>query len=35
MKDALTNHDPQGLHGKINGLTPEEVEDLVAYVLSL
>jgi len=35
MKDSLRNHDPKGLHGKMKGLTPKEVEDLVAYVLSL
>jgi len=35
MKDALLNHDPKGLHGNMKDLTPEEVDDLVAYVLSL
>jgi YVTN family beta-propeller protein len=35
MKDALTGHDPKGLHGKLKNLTPKELEDLIAYVLSL
>lgn len=35
MEDALRNHDPQGLHGKMKGLTPQEMADLAAYVLSL
>ena len=35
MKEALTRHDPKGLHGKLKDLTPKEIEDLIAYVLSL
>ena len=35
MKDALTKHDPKGLHGRLKGLTPKEIDDLTAYVLSL
>ncbi|MDP6543777.1 MAG: c-type cytochrome [Phycisphaerae bacterium] len=35
MKDALTKHDPKGLHGRLKDLTPREIEDLIAYVLSL
>jgi len=35
MKEALTRHDPKGLHGKLKDLTPREIEDLAAYVLSL
>ena len=35
IKDALTKHDPDNLHGNVNNLTPQEIDDLVAYVLSL
>jgi len=35
MKEALTEHDPKGLHGKLKDLTAKEIEDLIAYVLSL
>jgi len=35
MKEALTEHDPKHMHGKLKDLTPREIEDLVAYVLSL
>jgi len=35
IRDALTKHDPGGLHGATKDLTPQEVDDLVAYVLSL
>jgi YVTN family beta-propeller protein len=35
MKDALTKHDPKGLHGRLKKLTPKEIDDLIAYVLSL
>jgi hypothetical protein len=35
MKEALTEHDPKKLHGKLKDLTPKEIDDLVAYVLSL
>ena len=35
MKEALTQHDPEGRHGNLQDLTPEEIDDLVAYVLSL
>ena len=35
MEEALTEHDPKGLHGKLKGLTAKEIDDLVAYVLSL
>jgi len=35
MKEALTEHNPSGLHGRLEGLTPQEIDDLVAYVLSL
>jgi len=34
MKEALTS-DPKGLHGRLKDLTPKEIEDLAAYVLSL
>lgn len=35
MHEALTEHDPKQLHGNIKALTPQEIEDLIAYVLSL
>lgn len=35
MRDALTKHDPKGLHGKLSKLSPTEIDDLIAYVLSL
>jgi YVTN family beta-propeller protein len=35
MKDALTKHDPEGRHGNLRTLTLQEIDDLVAYVLSL
>jgi len=35
MRDALTMPDPKGLHGKTKDLTAMEIEDLIAYVLSL
>jgi len=35
MKEALTEHDPKRLHGNLKELTPQEIEDLIAYVLSL
>jgi len=35
IEDALTNHDPKGLHGRLKDLTPKEIADLSAYVLSL
>ena len=35
IKEALTEHDPKQLHGKLKDLTPQEIEDLIAYVLSL
>ncbi|NUQ61639.1 MAG: beta-propeller fold lactonase family protein [Pirellulales bacterium] len=35
LKQALTEHDPKHLHGKLKDLSPKEIEDLVAYVLSL
>jgi len=35
MRDALTKHDGGGLHGKLNKLIPSEIDDLIAYVLSL
>ena len=35
MKEALTEHDPKHLHGNLKDLTPQEREDLIAYVLSL
>ncbi len=35
MKEALTKHNPKDQHGTLSELTPQEVDDLVAYVLSL
>lgn len=35
LKDALTTHDPGGTHGKASHLTPRELDDLVAFLLSL
>lgn len=35
LKEALTICDPKGKHGHTKGLTPQEIDDLVAYVLSL
>lgn len=35
MRDALTNYDTEGLHGNLGDLLPSEIDDLIAYVLSL
>jgi len=35
LRDALTEHDTESLHGNLNRLTPSEIDDLIAYVLSL
>jgi len=35
LKDALTKDDPKGKHGHAKDLTPQELEDLIAYLLSL
>ncbi|HYW79631.1 MAG TPA: c-type cytochrome, partial [Thermoguttaceae bacterium] len=35
IKQALVDHDPEHKHGEMDQLTPEEIDDLVAYVLSL
>jgi hypothetical protein len=35
MRDALTRHDAEGLHGNLSRLTAAEIDDLIAYVLSL
>jgi cytochrome c peroxidase len=35
MRDALTRHDTEGRHGNLSKLTPSEIDDLIAYVLSL
>ena len=35
LEEALTRHDPKGLHGDTESLKPEEIDDLVAYLLSL
>jgi cytochrome c peroxidase len=35
LKDAVTTHNAKGLHGHTKDLTTQEIDDLVAYVLSL
>lgn len=35
MREALTQHDAEGLHGSLSELTPSELDDLICYVLSL
>lgn len=35
MRDVLTVHNPEDRHGKTAELTEQELEDLIAYVLSL
>ncbi len=35
MTDVLTAHNPHDKHGHTSHLTPQEVQDLAAYVLSL
>jgi YVTN family beta-propeller protein len=35
LKETLTTHDPKGQHGNTSQLTPQEVDDLVTYLLSL
>ena len=35
MREALTEHDSEGLHGNVRELIPQEIDDLIAYVLSL
>ena len=35
LKDAMTKDDPGGKHGQAKSLTPQEVKDLIAYLLSL
>jgi len=35
LKEALTTADPAGQHGNVRELTPQEIDDLVAYVLTL
>lgn len=35
LKEALTEHDPERRHGRLKDLTPEEIDDLTAYVLTL
>ena len=35
LREALIEHDPQHRHGNLQDLTPREIEDLIAYVLSL
>lgn len=35
IRDALTRHSAEGLHGNMKELMPSEIDDLIAYVLSL
>lgn len=35
LREALTKNDTEGLHGNLGELTPAELDDLIAYVLSL
>jgi hypothetical protein len=35
LKDVLTTHNPDDLHGNVQDLTPAELDDLLAYLLSL
>ncbi len=35
IRDALTKHGTEGLHGNLIELNPSELDDLIAYVLSL
>jgi hypothetical protein len=35
LRDVLTKDDPGGKHGHANVLTPREIDDLIAYLLSL
>ncbi len=35
VKDVLTTRNPEGKHGKVDHLTPEQIDDLAAFLLSL
>ena len=35
MRDVLTTANPQDKHGKTSHLTPQQIDDLAAYLLSL
>ena len=35
IRDALTKYDTDGRHGNLSKLSPSEIDDLIAYVLSL
>jgi len=35
IREALTEHDPKRLHGNVKDLSSQELDDLIAYVLSL
>lgn len=35
LREALVEHDPEGLHGNLGGLTSQEIDDLVAYLKTL
>jgi hypothetical protein len=35
MRDVLTTSNPHDKHGKTSHLTPQQIDDLAAYLLSL
>lgn len=35
LRELFTKHNPNGLHGQTAGLTPEELDDLLAYLRTL
>ncbi len=35
LRDVLVKHNPEGKHGDTKHLTPQEIDDLVAYLMSL
>jgi cytochrome c peroxidase len=35
IRDVITTHNPDELHGKVKELSEQELDDLVEYVLSL
>ena len=35
MRDILTTHNKNDQHGKTSQLTPQQIEDLIEYMLSL
>ena len=35
LRDVLTTHNPDDRHGTTSHLTPEQIDDLITYLLSL